>query len=72
MPPIGPDVSPEEILRGASSLEIDSRAVKDGSVFVALRGLSTDGHRFVPDAIARGARVIVMERPLALPDGVRG
>ena len=72
MAPQDADVRPDEVLRGASSLVVDSRAVVAGSVFVALRGLHTDGHRFIDDAVARGARVIVMERPVALPEGVRG
>jgi UDP-N-acetylmuramoyl-L-alanyl-D-glutamate--2,6-diaminopimelate ligase len=63
---------PEDVLRGASSLVVDSRAAKSGSVFVALRGTKTDGHRFITDAISRGANVIVMERPMTLPAGVRG
>src|SRR4051794_36526226 len=33
----------------------DSRDVRDGDLFVALRGESLDGHRFVPDAFERGA-----------------
>lgn len=66
------DVRPEDVLRGASSLAIDSRNVQPGSVFVALRGVHTDGHRFIDDAIARGATTIVMERPMALPESVRG
>jgi len=43
------------------SLAYDSRAVKDGSLFVAMRGLKTDGSQFVWDAIARGAAAIVTE-----------
>lgn len=66
------DVRPDDVVRGASSLVVDSRAVQAGSVFVALRGLHTDGHHFIDDAVARGARVIVTERPVDLPDGVRG
>ncbi|MBV8726963.1 MAG: UDP-N-acetylmuramoyl-L-alanyl-D-glutamate--2,6-diaminopimelate ligase [Candidatus Eremiobacteraeota bacterium] len=62
----------QEIVRGASALTIDSRAVKEGAIFVAMRGLHTDGHKFIDDAIARGARTIVMEEPRQLPDGVRG
>jgi UDP-N-acetylmuramoyl-L-alanyl-D-glutamate--2,6-diaminopimelate ligase len=38
--------------------------VVPGSVFVARAGLSTDGHRFIPDAIERGAAAIVGERDL--------
>jgi UDP-N-acetylmuramoyl-tripeptide--D-alanyl-D-alanine ligase len=40
----------------------DSRAVTSGSVFVALRGESYDGHAFVGAAIRSGARVVVVER----------
>jgi UDP-N-acetylmuramoyl-L-alanyl-D-glutamate--2,6-diaminopimelate ligase len=42
-------------------IEVDSHEVHLGSLFVALRGAHTDGHRFVPDAIARGARAVVVE-----------
>jgi UDP-N-acetylmuramoyl-L-alanyl-D-glutamate--2,6-diaminopimelate ligase len=38
--------------------------VAPGGVFVARLGLSTDGHRFIPDAIQRGAAAIVGERDL--------
>ncbi len=40
----------------------DSRAVKPGCAFVALRGASFDGHAFVRGAIERGAAVVVVER----------
>ncbi|MGH9681768.1 MAG: Mur ligase family protein, partial [Candidatus Acidiferrales bacterium] len=47
----------------------DSRRVKPGSLFVAIRGEKADGNHFVPDAVARGAVAIVSEEPLpaALP-----
>jgi UDP-N-acetylmuramoyl-L-alanyl-D-glutamate--2,6-diaminopimelate ligase len=41
------------------SLAYDSRDVKPGSLFVAMDGIHSDGHRFVPDAIARGAVAVV-------------
>ncbi len=44
----------------------DSRRVQQGGLFVAYRGVEQDGHRFIPDAIARGAAVVVGERPLTL------
>jgi len=43
----------------------DHRELQPGGVFVARGGLSNDGHRFIPDAIARGAAAIVGEQPLA-------
>ncbi len=48
----------------------DSRAVTPGSVFVALKGESHDGHRFVAGAVEKGARVVVVERNqgLEIPD----
>ncbi|MDR7420081.1 MAG: UDP-N-acetylmuramoyl-tripeptide--D-alanyl-D-alanine ligase [Armatimonadota bacterium] len=38
----------------------DSRAVRPGDAFVALRGPRTDGHRFVTDAMTRGAALAVI------------
>jgi UDP-N-acetylmuramoyl-L-alanyl-D-glutamate--2,6-diaminopimelate ligase len=42
-------------------LTVDSRSVGPGSVYLAVRGSQTDGHRFVPDAIQRGASAVVVE-----------
>lgn len=46
----------------ASGVTFDSRAVAEGDIFFALRGESTDGHAFVPDALARGAAAVVVSR----------
>lgn len=40
--------------------------VQPGGLFVARGGLSTDGHRFIPRAIARGAAAVLGEQPLQL------
>ena len=40
----------------------DSRQVQAGNAFVAYRGIGADGHHYIPDAIKRGAAVIVCER----------
>ncbi|RME60615.1 UDP-N-acetylmuramoyl-L-alanyl-D-glutamate--2,6-diaminopimelate ligase, partial [Candidatus Parcubacteria bacterium] len=42
----------------------DSRQVQPGALFVAVPGLNVDGHRFVPDAIERGAAAVVGTQPL--------
>ncbi len=48
----------------------DSRKVEDGSLFFCIRGAVTDGHRFVPDVVAKGARVLVVEEPVEAPQDV--
>jgi UDP-N-acetylmuramoyl-tripeptide--D-alanyl-D-alanine ligase len=40
----------------------DSSQAKEGSVFVALKGERVDGHRFVAEAVRRGARCVVVQR----------
>ncbi|MDR0322684.1 MAG: UDP-N-acetylmuramoyl-L-alanyl-D-glutamate--2,6-diaminopimelate ligase [Treponema sp.] len=44
-----------------TSLEYDSRNVKEGSLFFALPGLHTDGSLYIDDAVKKGAVVIVHE-----------
>lgn len=48
-----------------TGIAIDSRRVRPGDLFVARRGVSLDGHRFIPDALARGAVAVVGEADLA-------
>lgn len=46
-----------------TGLVCDSRRAAPGNLFIALEGNRTDGHRFVEDALHRGACAIVSERP---------
>ncbi len=46
----------------ASSVSIDTRTLKPGSLFVALHGAGRDGHDFVPAAVKAGAVAAVLER----------
>ena len=50
-----------------SGVEIDSRDVVEGDLFFALRGESTDGHRYLDKAFANGAAAAVVERPIPQP-----
>ena len=43
----------------------DSRQVLSGSTFVAIRGTQSDGHHYVSEAVAAGAKTVVVECPLA-------
>jgi UDP-N-acetylmuramoyl-L-alanyl-D-glutamate--2,6-diaminopimelate ligase len=49
----------------------DSRKVKRGYLFVAVRGHDNDGHRFINDAIASGASAVVADRNFYAPEGVK-
>jgi UDP-N-acetylmuramyl-tripeptide synthetase len=54
-----------------AGLHVDSRTVRPGGLFVAVRGLAADGHDFVADALARGAAAVVCERPVATGPAAR-
>lgn len=43
------------------NIKTDSRKVKEGDIFVALRGIRTDGHDYIEDAIKNGAKKIIAE-----------
>ena len=45
-----------------SEVREDSRAVQAGDLFVALAGQATTGQRFLQDAVARGAKVLVVQQ----------
>src|SRR3989441_7728510 len=47
--------------RSVSSIAADSRRVEPGGCFVAVPGFKQDGRRFIPEAVRRGATVVVTE-----------
>ncbi len=47
--------------REVKSVQIDSRRVQPGDLFVALRGTQVDGHEYIEKAIGQGATVVVCE-----------
>ncbi len=49
-----------------TSLGYDNRAVTPGTLFFCVPGFTRDGHDFAPEAIAKGAVALVVERPLNL------
>jgi UDP-N-acetylmuramoyl-L-alanyl-D-glutamate--2,6-diaminopimelate ligase len=60
-----------DVPAGAGEIEIsrlayDNRLAEPGTLFFCVPGFTRDGHDFAPDAIARGAVALVVERPLGL------
>lgn len=64
-----------ELLQGSLSEEVnevvyDSRKAAPGSVFVCMRGANVDSHRFIPDAVKAGCRVLVTEEAAEVSETV--
>ena len=62
-------------LQGSTEQEVtsvvyDSRKVDEGSLFICIRGAVVDGHKFVPDVIAKGAKTLIVEEPIEAPADV--
>jgi UDP-N-acetylmuramoyl-L-alanyl-D-glutamate--2,6-diaminopimelate ligase len=53
-----------------SELVFDSRKAKQGTVFLALKGVNADGHQFIEKAVGQGAEIIVCENISEVIDGV--
>ena len=54
-----------------ASVRFDSREVKAGDAFVAIKGTLTDGHNYIDAVVAAGARAIICEQlPTEIVDGV--
>ena len=53
------------VSRPVHAITDDSRAVTDGSLFVAVKGERVDGHGFVEQAITAGALAVITQAPVA-------
>ena len=61
-------------LTGCGNIEVhkistDTRTLEEGSMFIAIRGERTDGHKYIKNAFEKGASVVVTEVPVEAPDG---
>ena len=64
-----------DLVKGNLDVEIkdikdDSKKVEAGDLFIALVGTTADSHKFIPNAIQNGAKVIVIERQVAIEEDV--
>lgn len=57
---------PEEV----TDITVDSREVKPGTIFVALKGIETDGFNYIDSAVENGSQLILSDRKKDLPEGV--
>lgn len=69
------DISVLEVIgdtdKNIVSLESDSRKVKKGGMFVAVRGVTTDGHKYIPVvASAHVAAIVCEEMPASYEKGI--
>jgi UDP-N-acetylmuramoyl-L-alanyl-D-glutamate--2,6-diaminopimelate ligase len=48
--------------REITDLVYDSRKVTEGSLFICITGAVSDGHKYIPDVVAKGAAAIVVEQ----------
>lgn len=55
--------------REITGVDIDSRRVQEGHLFIAMRGTQADGHAYIPAAIGQGARAVVCEELPTQTDG---
>ena len=58
-----------------NNLDSNSKNIKEGDMFVAIKGFSTDGHKYINNAIKAGAKVVMVEEgadlsSIELPDDV--
>lgn len=64
-----------ELLQGSTDVEVknvinDSRKAEEGSLFFCIKGAVSDGHKFAPDVIDKGAKVLVVQDPVEAPEDV--
>ena len=53
-----------------TGIQIDSRLIGEGQLFVAIRGTQVDGHKYIGKAIEKGATAILCEEMPEPTDGV--
>ena len=51
-----------------NDIHYDSRKIKEGDIFVALSGISVDGHNFIAKAIELGAKMIIVSKEVEILD----
>ena len=63
----GPTLDPRPSTLAVTGFATDSRDVKPGDLFIAIRGAQVDGHAYVEAAMSQGALASLVERPVSAP-----
>lgn len=53
-----------------NKIEYDSKKIEKGDLFIAIRGYEEDGHKYISEAIEKGAVAIVSEDDVDVPEGI--
>lgn len=53
-----------------TDISIDSRTINPGDMFVAIIGERFDGHSFIPEAVSKGARALIVDHSIKAYPGV--
>lgn len=57
-------------MKEVESLTIDSRTASKNSLYFAIEGFKVDGHKFINEAISKGAGAVVLHKPEEVPDQI--
>ena len=64
-----------KVAQGSDETEVttlvnDFRKVEKGSVFVCISGAVSDGHKYIPDVVEKGAAAVIVEQDVSVPEHV--
>ena len=59
---VGSSIDPTFREKSPSGYSIDSRTLQSGDCFIAIRGPRFDGHQFIPEAVRKGASLLIVSR----------
>lgn len=63
--PIGSNVTNSSLTKLVTGISTDTRTLKEGDLFLALKGENFNGHEFVETAVAKGAVALVIDAQIA-------
>lgn len=63
------------LIQGDINIEItelvyDSRKAAEGCVFLCISGTRNDAHEYIPSAMEKGAKAVIVEKPVEVPEGI--